>query len=81
MLIKGQDTQEAMGKVPNSHVTNDLPTQSSVLMGGTDGMEGHPLFQWKQRNVYLNFRSIYLWREQIYSLPSSFKPLENTVLP
>lgn len=44
MLITGQDTQEAMGKVPNSHVTNDLPTQSSVL-GSTDEMEGHLLFQ------------------------------------
>lgn len=44
MLITGQDTQEAMGKVPNSHVTNDLPIQSSVLRG-IDGMEGHPLNQ------------------------------------
>lgn len=44
MLITGQDTQEAMGKVPSSHVTNDLPTQSSVL-GRTAEMEGHLLFQ------------------------------------
>lgn len=44
MLITGEDTQESMNKVANSHVTNDPLTQSSVLMGGTDGMGGHPLF-------------------------------------